>query len=68
MLTIMTDVTLAPQVRFEAAKTAALYIHPKSPGKASRRSAGARNRDQRIIVDPVRVDDDVPDGDESAYG
>jgi hypothetical protein len=33
MLTIMRDVTLAPQVRFEAAKAAAPFIHPKAPEK-----------------------------------
>jgi hypothetical protein len=30
---IMRDVTLPPQIRFEAAKAAAPYIHPKAPEK-----------------------------------
>jgi hypothetical protein len=68
MLTIMRDVTLPPQVRFEVAKAAAPYIHPKAPEKRPDDQPVHITEIRRIIVDPVRVDDDVPQADEIASG
>ena len=68
MLTIMRDVTLPPRVRFEAAKAAAPYIHPKAPEKRPDDQRVHITEIRRIIVDPVRVDDGVPQGDEIANG
>jgi len=68
MLAIMREVTLPPQVRFEAAKAAAPYIHPKAPEKRLDDEPVYITENRRIIVDPVRVDMTCPGGDEITNG